>query len=37
MIATPLQFSPGGAYIAVRVWDKLSPRSSGFSPRSRSS
>jgi TRAP-type C4-dicarboxylate transport system substrate-binding protein len=23
MIATPLQFSPGGAYIAVRVWDKL--------------
>ena len=25
MIATPLQFSPGGAYIAVRVWDKLSP------------
>ena len=25
MIATPLQFSPGGAYIAVRVWDKLPP------------
>jgi TRAP-type C4-dicarboxylate transport system substrate-binding protein len=23
MISTPLQFSPGGAYIAVRVWDKL--------------
>ncbi|MSQ71409.1 MAG: hypothetical protein EXR27_08995 [Betaproteobacteria bacterium] len=23
MIATPLQFSPGGVYIAVRVWDKL--------------
>jgi TRAP-type transport system periplasmic protein len=24
MISTPLQFSPGGAYIATRVWDKLS-------------
>jgi len=24
MIVTPLQLSPGGAYIAVRVWDKLS-------------